>query len=246
MLDSIKKFLSDRQSTLISGLSALLIIVLGFLLFSYFSRINRQTVTRQTVPVEEATTSGLLTEATSSSIFEEKPSPQLGQVAKKAEEPKPTQTTPQNYNVVKGDTLSAIAQRFYGDPNKYPLISGLKENNITNPHLIHAGNVFVIPPLSIQLASVPTQLPASGKSDFPSGISPSESVQLPSQHLVQAGETLWGLAQMYYDSGYEWYKIGEANSDHVGYLPDGSGRKALIIPGQILIIPDIRSSDSPS
>lgn len=238
MLDSIKKFLSDRQSTLISGLSALLIIVLGFLLFSYFSRINRQTVTRQTVETEEATTSGLLTEATSSSIFEEKPSPKPGQVAKKTEEPKPPLTTPQNYNVVKGDTLSAIAQRFYGDPNKYPLISGLKENNITNPNLIHAGNIFVITPIS-QLASVPTQLPASG-------IPPSESVQLPSQHLVQESETLWGLAEKYYDSGYEWYKIGEANSDQVGYLPDGSGRKALIVPGQILIIPDIRSSDAPS
>jgi len=47
------------------------------------------------------------------------------------------------YEVVKGDSLWNIAVRAYGDGYKWVDIS--KANNLVNPGLIHAGNVFVIP-----------------------------------------------------------------------------------------------------
>ena len=51
--------------------------------------------------------------------------------------------TDKTYTVQAGDTLGAIARKFYGDAGKYP---GLAEvNGIQNPHLIHPGQVLTIP-----------------------------------------------------------------------------------------------------
>ena len=46
------------------------------------------------------------------------------------------------YTVVAGDTLSALAVRFYGDAAFYPLIA--KVNGIANPNVINVGQVVVI------------------------------------------------------------------------------------------------------
>ena len=53
---------------------------------------------------------------------------------------------PRTYTVVHGDTLSAISDRFYGDPNRYPQIAGA--NGISDPDLLHRGQVLTIPDLS--------------------------------------------------------------------------------------------------
>lgn len=55
-------------------------------------------------------------------------------------------------------------------------------------------------------------------------------------HTVVWGDTLWEISEARYGSGFEWKKILNANLDIVGYLPDGS--RALIIPGQVLALPD--------
>ena len=47
------------------------------------------------------------------------------------------------YTVVKGDTLWAIAKRYYGDGNRYPEIA--RANNIANPNIIHIGQKLFIP-----------------------------------------------------------------------------------------------------
>ncbi len=58
--------------------------------------------------------------------------------------PKPAPAPPpQTYVVKSGDTLWDIAQRFYGNPNKYRLIAAA--NNLTNPHVITPGQKLAIP-----------------------------------------------------------------------------------------------------
>ena len=58
--------------------------------------------------------------------------------------PEPTATpAPQTYTVQRGDTLSAIAKRFYGHASEYRRIAAA--NNIANPDLIHPGQQLVIP-----------------------------------------------------------------------------------------------------
>jgi LysM repeat protein len=47
------------------------------------------------------------------------------------------------YTVESGDTLWAIAEKFYGDGNKYQIIADA--SGISNPDLIHPGEVLTIP-----------------------------------------------------------------------------------------------------
>jgi nucleoid-associated protein YgaU len=39
-----------------------------------------------------------------------------------------------------------------------------------------------------------------------------QAVSLPANHTVKAGETLWTIAQEYYQSGYNWTDIASANN----------------------------------
>ena len=50
---------------------------------------------------------------------------------------------PRTHTVVSGDTLWAIAERFYGDGNKYQVIADA--SGISNPDLIYPGQVLTIP-----------------------------------------------------------------------------------------------------
>ena len=55
----------------------------------------------------------------------------------------PTPPAARTYTVVSGDTLWAIAERFYGDGNRYPEIAAA--SGISNPDLINVGQVVTIP-----------------------------------------------------------------------------------------------------
>jgi nucleoid-associated protein YgaU len=48
--------------------------------------------------------------------------------------------------VVSGDNLSKIAKKYYGDPNKYPLIFEANKPMLTNPDKIYPGQMLRIPP----------------------------------------------------------------------------------------------------
>lgn len=53
----------------------------------------------------------------------------------------------QYHDVVRGDTLSAIAKKFYGDANKYPQIFEANKPMLTHPDKIYPGQKLRIPPL---------------------------------------------------------------------------------------------------
>lgn len=50
---------------------------------------------------------------------------------------------PRTYTVVSGDTLWAIAERFYGDGNKYQQIA--QASGLTDPQDVHPGQSLTIP-----------------------------------------------------------------------------------------------------
>ena len=77
---------------------------------------------------ESGTADGPVVEATEEA-FEEAPEPA----------PEPART----YTVISGDTLWAIAERFYGDGNKYQVIADA--SGVPNPDLIYPGQVLTIP-----------------------------------------------------------------------------------------------------
>ena len=51
------------------------------------------------------------------------------------------------HTVVSGDNLSKIAEKFYGDPNKYPVIFEANKPMLTHPDKIYPGQMLRIPPL---------------------------------------------------------------------------------------------------
>ena len=57
-----------------------------------------------------------------------------------------------------------------------------------------------------------------------------QETKLPTKHTVKQGESLWSIAQEYYNSGYNWVDIQKANN-----LSDASH----ISIGQVLTIPDV-------
>ena len=59
-----------------------------------------------------------------------------------AQAPTPAERT---YTVVAGDSLSKIARREYGDAKLWPRIFEANRDVITNPDLIHPGQVLKIP-----------------------------------------------------------------------------------------------------
>ncbi|GAC1350452.1 MAG: hypothetical protein NVSMB27_33110 [Ktedonobacteraceae bacterium] len=63
-----------------------------------------------------------------------------------------------DYTVQQGDTLSSIAQRAYGDGNRWQAIANA--NNISDPNLIYAGQVLFIP--TIRTTRTCTVTSASG------------------------------------------------------------------------------------
>jgi nucleoid-associated protein YgaU len=65
--------------------------------------------------------------------------PEVGQ------QPAPTEPAPRTYTVRKGDTLSAIAKREYGDAGSWRRIFEANRDQIDNPDLIHPGQELKIP-----------------------------------------------------------------------------------------------------
>jgi nucleoid-associated protein YgaU len=51
----------------------------------------------------------------------------------------------QQYTVVKGDSLSKIAKRVYGDAQQWRKIYEANRDQIKNPDLIYPGQTFTIP-----------------------------------------------------------------------------------------------------
>lgn len=52
---------------------------------------------------------------------------------------------PQKYVVAAGDTLSAIAKKFYGDANRWKDILAANKDTIKDPNAIRAGQELIIP-----------------------------------------------------------------------------------------------------
>lgn len=214
MKKTIVQVIADRQSTIASGLAALLIIVGGFLVFNYFSgqtKLKSPTITPEATQSAQQNGSGSLGTNRPASLAST------------------TQISlPTSYTVVRGDSLSKIAQKFYGDQGKWVEIA--KANNLAKPSVIHAGNVLSIPQIDADRAPASQ---ASTGSTAVLGSTSQTTIKPGSTYTVTQGDTLWELAQVAYGSGYEWYRIDQANSP----IPRNSLGKPLIVPGQTLKIP---------
>jgi nucleoid-associated protein YgaU len=125
---------------------------------------------------------------------------------------------PARYTVAKGDTLWKIAEKFYG--SGYNWVDLSKENKISHPNQIEAGQELVIPNVPGKQA---TAKPAEISLAKAGGQGISDT-----QYTVVKGDTLWNISVRAYQDGYKWPQIAQANK---------LANPGLIHPGNVLTIP---------
>jgi nucleoid-associated protein YgaU len=104
-----------------------------------------------------------------------------------------------SHTVVRGDWLSKLAARFYGDWPEWPKIFEANRGAIRNPDLIYPGQVLEVPGQETKFPGRVPQVP------------PGET----KRHRVQPGETLRIIAEREYGSREEWERIWDANREDI-------------------------------
>jgi nucleoid-associated protein YgaU len=118
-------------------------------------------------------------------------------------------TSTQTHVVASGETLSAIAQKYYGDANLYQLIE--KANPRLNPLQLRVGQKLLIPDRDT------TRAPgAQAPLPKPAGPEPASANEF---HEVQPGDTLARIAARRFGREALWEKIYELNRDQIGADP---------------------------
>jgi len=109
------------------------------------------------------------------------------------------------YTFGKGDTLWALASRFYGDGMYWkPLAS---YNGITNPKKVRDGKVIMIPPFAyLNMDALNWTFEGEDNTNNNEYIIPERS------HTFVEGDTLWALARDYYGSGNYWEALAIYNN----------------------------------
>jgi Uncharacterized protein containing LysM domain len=130
------------------------------------------------------------------------------------------------YKVQSNDSLIKIARKHYGDDKKWVKIYEANRDSMADPDALYVGQELLIPNTSVgKKADQAFQTSARKKSN-------KERSANVNTHTVVAGDTLYRLAEKYYDDPTVWIKIYEANE---GIIKD----KRLLKEGQILIIPKL-------
>lgn len=163
LVDKLQDDLQKNQSFLNLVLGALIVIVLGIILYNYFNKEDNSTTLEQS-------TQDLTEDVTKDDL-------------------------PGKYTVKEGDTLFSIAQKYYDDGNKYTEI--VKENKLDNENQISAGQSITLPKLPYSGTSSAdvsaTQEPSPSAS--PSSIPTVQATSQPATELKGAefsGQNPWG------------------------------------------------------
>lgn len=222
--------LQNNRSLVNLILGAAVLIVLGIVLFNFL--INKNQNSADNLGPSQQT---------------ENTQNQQGDVAK--------ENLPGKYTVKEGDTLFAVAQKYYDNGYKYDQL--VKANNITNENSLQVGQVLEIPKLEAQVAqaspatstapqdsTVPTATPASSdqamnqnqtnqaNQNLGTGGDPNQTVWGPrinaNTYTVTEGDWLSKIAGRAYGDVMAYQKLSQANNLS---NPD------LIEPGTVLKIP---------
>jgi len=135
----------------------------------------------------------------------------------------PVPAWPREHRVRAGETLSDIAQAYYGKASLHRLIEA------ANPGLraetLQIGQLLVLPapPETGERAPASAEAPAARAAKGPGG----------RLHVVEPGDSLWKIAVEYYGKGHLKSLIVEAN-------PELGGEDAVLRIGQKLRVPELQ------
>ena len=201
--EKIQSDLKNRQSSMSLVLGALIVIVLGVLLYNYINKPNLPNTTTQSAQT------------------------QTGDVSKNA--------LPGKYTVKAGDTLFKIAQNYYNDGYQFGLI--VKANNIVDANNISVGQVLEIPKMT-QASSTPSEAPTP--SPTPSASPVSKQTNEP-QTMTQWGASITGSTYTVVEGDWLSKIAGRAYGDIYAYPRIAQANNIInvnvIEPGMVLKIP---------
>jgi nucleoid-associated protein YgaU len=130
----------------------------------------------------------------------------------------PLQQAAQSYVVQRGDSLWAIATRFYGNGIHWPTIYYANSSVIgNNPNLIYPNQRFTIPAAPNPAAQVPTPRPQ-------------QAIMQTGNYTIVRGDTLSGIALWAYGDANRWPELYRKNIGAIG------GNPHLIFPGTVLTL----------
>lgn len=124
------------------------------------------------------------------------------------------------YTIVKGDWLSKIAQRVYGDMYKWPLIANAN-TQIKNPNLIYPNDVISVPIIDEQ------------SREFSRSYASVDQPEMGTRFVsvkVEKGETLCKIAKKVFGKAGAWKTIWQANQTNIPN-PD------MLSVGQVVKVP---------
>lgn len=129
------------------------------------------------------------------------PAEEAAEATEPAAEPEPPKPRTFTHVVQKGDTLSSISKQYYGTVGRWRDIQ--TANGISDPRRIVPGVALKIPA-------------AEGGERTPTAANPALSSNAAQEssgrtYTVKKGDTLWRIAQRYYDDGSKWKGILSAN-----------------------------------
>lgn len=120
---------------------------------------------------------------------------------------------PETYKVEAGDHLWKIAEKFYG--SGYNWVDIAKENGISNPGVITAGQELKLPKVAIKELKTKETVVAEKTA-------PTENKIEGESYTVVKGDNLWTISVRAYGDGYKWVEVARANElANPGYIEVG-------------------------
>ena len=140
----------------------------------------------------------------------------------RAEEPKPKRT----HKVVKGDSLSSLARKYYKDERQWAKIHNANKQAVRSKDMLQIGQELVIPYLQPTAKTGP-RLVVAVRKEFQIARA---STGARKRHVVRRSDNLHKIAKKYYKDDRKWVKVFDANRN-VLTSPH------TLRPGQVLVIP---------
>ncbi len=172
-------------------------------------------------PNEERIIRNVIEERPPQDISLNPPDPETEKEGDPAPEPRPTPTRTVVHIVQKGETLSAISQRYYGTSGRWKEILKANRDVLLDPRLL-------MPDMKL---TIPAVANAAGQDRRSRTLSSQTADSADARvHTVRRGETLYKIAEKYYGDGGRWKQLRDANSSVVSDPQDLQAGIKLRVP----------------
>lgn len=132
------------------------------------------------------------------------------------------------HRVQPGDTLSSLAQTYYGD-SKYAKVLADANPELGNPNVLRLGTAIKVPALP---ADANARVAGPSRTDKPSADAPARTPDGKRYYTVKSGDSFYNIAKAQLGNAARWKELLSLNSALV------HGDPTSLQPGQKLVLPE--------